>query len=86
MAPASNAGIIAEHPSRGPIGSVFQTQDQQVYVRTPWGFRKVDGTVGPSLVLAQTDHLLLHSLRRRLMLVTALVAFIGGLVVGILAA
>lgn len=76
----------AFHPTRGPVGSVFQTQDQQVYVRTPWGFRKVDVAVGPSLVLAQDKHKMLHSLRRRLILFAGLVGFFGGLTLGLLAA
>jgi hypothetical protein len=78
--------IVAEHPSRGPFGSVFQTQDQQVYVRTPWGLRKVEAAVGQSLVAAQAKNDLLHSLRRRLIFVTGLSAFAVGLVVGILVA
>jgi len=77
---------VAFHPSHGPIGSVFQTQDNAVYVRTPWGLRKVDGAVGPSLILAQSGHVMLHQVRRKMILVTGLVAFIGGLVIGLLTA
>lgn len=76
--------VVAEHPSRGPVGSCYQTHDQQVYVRTPWGSRKVDNAVGPALMMAQYHHTILHQLRRRLMLTTGLVAFIAGAVAGAL--
>ena len=40
---------IAFHSSRGPIGSIYRTQDGKHYARTPFGHRELDPSVGPSL-------------------------------------
>jgi len=37
-------------PTRGPLGSVYQTQDGMVYVRTPFGHRKIEPSIGRSLL------------------------------------
>lgn len=33
------AATMIHHPSRGPIGSTYKTQDGKVYCRTPFGIR-----------------------------------------------
>jgi hypothetical protein len=39
-------------PTSGPVGTLFQTQDKDIYVRTYAGIRKIeDGIVGRSLLL-----------------------------------
>jgi hypothetical protein len=56
----------AFHPTKGPTGSIYQTQDNEFYVRTPWGVRKVDPMSGQSLLAAQSLFSMTYRMRRKL--------------------
>ena len=66
-------------PSRGVHGSTYMTSDGQVYVRTPWGTRKLDAAVGHPIHSLQTAFVRITTRRR---LIHAAFA-IGGLIVGV---
>lgn len=68
---------IAFHPTRGPNGSIYQTFDGKTYVRTPFGTRVVDSTVGPSLFYA-------YRLRHRTLVLGMLCSLVVGVVLGAL--
>lgn len=72
------------HPSRGPLGSVIQTQDGKVYCRTPFGLRTVDPAIGPSLaVRQQAVSKVIRILAKRLLLCVVL-AFAAGVFMGVM--
>lgn len=41
--------VVRRYTSRGRIGELFKMQDGQAYVRTPYGFVKIDGAAAASL-------------------------------------
>lgn len=67
------------YPSKGLYGTVYQTADATVYVRTPWGTRRLDNAVGPCIYEAQRIFARATAMRR---LIHA-VSFVIGLAVGL---
>lgn len=72
------------HPSNGPLGSVFQTQDGKVYCRSPFGARLVPPAIGSALVVRQqaSSRAIRFLVKRMLLFVT--LAFLAGVFMGMM--
>lgn len=68
-------------PSRGPHGSIYQTSDGVTYVRTPFGTRKLDPAVGPSLYSLQLMFIRATTMRRLVHAACLVVGFIIGAII-----
>lgn len=66
------------YPTRGVHGSTYMTSDGVVYVRTPWGTRRLDAAVGHPIHSLQSAFVRITTRRRLIHTAFA----IGGIIVG----